>query len=322
MSFFSLFTQTFSFPTWSPKTGLPSLEGKVALITGASTGLGKATALSLAEKGAHVFCVGRSPEKTKAAIADIISKCGNSKVEFLQADLMDLASVESAANTFLARNLPLHILVNNAGIMFSPWALSNQGIESQFATNHFAHVVLTSKLMPVLEKSQPSRIVVLSSIGHIIAIPFQYGIKYPLTWEESQYDASTRYGETKLANLHFARELQARIDEKHGADSKIFVNTIHPGMVATELTRSMNSIAAAIYSFVSISQEKGALTQTFVAGSEEIEKQNLKAKYFVPYCQVAEPSAAAKDKVESTKTWEWTENILKQQYKSDWRFEL
>ncbi|KAJ3127031.1 hypothetical protein HK100_009974 [Physocladia obscura] len=323
MTFGSVLTQTFTTPKWNPKTGLPDLTGKIAIVTGASTGLGKETALNLSSKGAHVFCVGRSAEKTQAAVADIISKSGNTNVEFLQADLMDLASVESAADTFLARNLPLHILVNNAGIMESPWGLSKEGIETQFATNHFAHVVLTAKLLPVLEKSQPSRIVILSSMSHYANLSSQKGgIKYVTSWEQDKYDAFTRYGETKLANLHFARELQSRLDAKLGVDSKIYVNAVHPGIVRTELQRTMNPTAASVIQPILISAEKGALTQTYVAASEDIEKQNLKAKYFVPYCKVAEISADAQDKTQAVNTWEWTEKILKQQYKPDWTFGL
>lgn len=112
MTYGSILAQTFTItPSFNPERDLPSLESKVALVTGASTGLGKETALQLAKKGAHVFCLGRTQAKTQAAIDDIKKQTGNEKIEFIQADLMDLGSVEKAAQTFLAKKLPLHILV-------------------------------------------------------------------------------------------------------------------------------------------------------------------------------------------------------------------
>jgi retinol dehydrogenase 12 len=147
MTYSSLFKQTFWFPSWHPSTGLPDLTGKTALVTGASTGLGKITAMELARKGCKVYCLGRSKEKTMAAIDDIKRETGNEKIEFLEADLQDLDSVQEASEAFLRDSKDLHILVNNAGtlcvsnlgIMNCPYSLTKQGIESQFGTNHFAH---------------------------------------------------------------------------------------------------------------------------------------------------------------------------------------
>ncbi|KAJ3063607.1 hypothetical protein HDU98_000581 [Podochytrium sp. JEL0797] len=321
MTFGSVLTQTFTSPSWAPATGLPDLTGKVALVTGASTGLGKETALQLAMKGAHVFCLGRSAEKTNAAVADIKTKSNNPNVEFLQADLMDLVSVEQAAATFLAKNLPLHILVNNAGVMDCPFSLSKQGIESQFATNHFAHVVLTAKLLPALEKAQPSRVVVLSSMSHSANLPSNGGIVFEKVDDNAAtYNGFSRYGETKLANLHFARELQSRLDAKHGGASKVFVNAVHPGVVRTELQRDMHwGVVAMLQPFL-ISPEKGALTQIYAAAAPEIETQGIKGQYLVPYCQVAEASAEAVNKESAVKTWEWTEKMLKEKFRKDWTF--
>ncbi|KAJ3356955.1 hypothetical protein HDU83_009125 [Entophlyctis luteolus] len=321
MTLGSLLAQTFTRPTWSPATGLPDLTGKVALVTGASSGLGKETALQLALKGAHVFCVGRSAEKTQAAIDDIVTKSTNSNVEFLQADFMDLESVEAAADVFIARKLPLHILVNNAGTM-GPWAASAQGIESQFATNHFAHVVLTAKLLPVLLASQPARIVVISSMSHFANLPFGRGILYddPSITENVNYNSVFRYGETKLANVHFARELQARLDAKYGQDHKLYVNAVHPGIVKTKFIGLMPKAASIGTLPFQISIEHGALTQVYVAGSADIEKQNVKGKYFVPFCQQGEPSAKAQDKDEAVKTWEWSERMLQTRLRREWAF--
>jgi retinol dehydrogenase-12 len=116
MTYSSVLKQTFWFPSWNPSTGIPDLSGKTALVTGASTGLGKVTAMELARKGCRVFCLGRSAEKTMAAIQEIKQETGNEKIEFLQADLQDLDSVQKATEAFLLESKELHILVNNAGI--------------------------------------------------------------------------------------------------------------------------------------------------------------------------------------------------------------
>lgn len=118
MTFASIFHQTFWFPSWLPKTGIPDLTGKTALVTGASTGLGKVTAMELARKGAKVYCLGRSKEKTMAVIEEIKKETGNEKILFLQADLQDLDSVQKASDEFLKDSDQLHILVNNAGNAF------------------------------------------------------------------------------------------------------------------------------------------------------------------------------------------------------------
>ncbi|KAI9351461.1 hypothetical protein BDR26DRAFT_851100 [Obelidium mucronatum] len=216
---------------------------------------------------------------------------------------MDLFSVEKAADEFLDRKLPLHILVLNAGIMETPWGTSKQGIESQFATNHFAH------------PAQPSRIVVLASYSH------EVNMKLTTGWNQDNYNAFVRYGESKVANIHFTRELQARLDAKHGNSlCKVFVNCVHPGLVKTELTRDINQAAVLAAQPIMISTDKGAITQIFVAGAKEIESNNLKGQYFVPYCQVAEPSADAADKSQAIKTWIWTEKVMKEHFREDWTF--
>ncbi|KAJ3336289.1 hypothetical protein HDU91_001831, partial [Kappamyces sp. JEL0680] len=191
----------------------------------ANTGLGKITATELARKNAQVFCLGRSPDKCLAAVEEIKKETGNKKIHFIQMDLMDLESVEAAADSFLASNLPLHKLILNAGIMIPPFQLTKQGLESQLGVNHFAHVVLANKLFKKLEESQPSRVVVLSSIAHGNA-PYD-GIHYDDLNNKDAYNAQQRYGESKLANLHFAKALQNKFTARN-KDSQVFVNAVHP----------------------------------------------------------------------------------------------
>lgn len=326
MTYGSVATQLFTTPAFNPTKHLTSLVGKVALITGASTGLGKITATELAKKGAHVFCLGRSKEKTEAAVESIIKESGNDNVEFIQADLMDLKSVLAAANSFISRGSPLHILVNNAGIMAVPYALSKDGIESQFATNHFSHVVLTNALLPILIASQPSRIVNLSSLAHTRA-PLD-GIHYSQLLSEESYHPQSRYAETKLANIHFTRLLQKKLQmlaRSQGKECKVYVNAVHPGIVKTELSRNFAKnkdvmTNETMLKIVSIDAFRGALTQIYVAASPEIEKESSFGNYFVPYCTMAEPTLCGKSDEMALQTWNWTETVLKEKFDSDWEW--
>ncbi|KAF0698029.1 hypothetical protein As57867_011318, partial [Aphanomyces stellatus] len=137
---------------------IPTLVNKVAIVTGASAGIGLITARELAKKGCHVILACRSRTKTDPVVEAIKAVAPGATVEFMELDLMRLKSVQAFTDAFKARQLPLHILVNNAGIMAPPFALSADGIESQFATNHIAHMALTQRLLPILEASAPSRV--------------------------------------------------------------------------------------------------------------------------------------------------------------------
>ena len=300
----------YSMPRWNYNQ-LPDLTEKVALVTGASAGLGKKTSLELARKGAHVFMVGRSLEKTQRVVEEIQKETGNQKVEFLQADLMSLKSVDEAAQQFLKRSLPLHILVNNAGIMAVPFALSADGIESQMATNHLAHFLLTKLLLPVLEQSAPSRIVCLSSVAHEQA-PKKGGILFDKMNDQASYSPWSRYGETKLANLLMARHL-AKLLKERKVDN-VYVNAVHPGVVKTDLfvnAKYMTSgILRSLFSVFQISVDEGALTQVFVAGAPEIETNAYRGRYFVPYCKEANSTANGKNEALAQQLWEWSEKVV------------
>ncbi|KAJ3325329.1 hypothetical protein HDV06_004188 [Boothiomyces sp. JEL0866] len=322
----SVLRQIFSKPKFNPNNDIPSLEGKVALITGASGGIGKACALELAKKGCHVFLFGRSAEKTLPVIQEIQNLSKNDKVEFLEADLMDLAQVEKAADQFLQRGLPLHILINNAGIMHQPYKLTKNNMESQIATNHFAHAVLTNKLLGVIEASAPSRIVNVTSILH--ENPYKEGINYDTWCDEKKYNAEEQYGASKLLNVHFTLKLQEKLDAKaqaEGKEGKVYVNCVHPGVVKSNLLRN-----PANYSFffdlsfkmIGISTEHGAITQLYVATNPSVETENIKGKYFTPYHQIEDTSAMGKDVKLINKSWEWTEQQLIEKYQSEWKWTI
>jgi NAD(P)-dependent dehydrogenase (short-subunit alcohol dehydrogenase family) len=172
-----------------------------------------------------------------------------------------------------------------------------------------------------LKKSQPSRIVNLSSIAHFSS-PAD-GIHYDDLNNAEKYVPQTRYGESKMANIHFTRELQEKLLAEN-KDCKVYVNAVHPGVVKTELTRSMDfsSISKTLMGLVLIGPFKGALTQLYAAASPEIETLDLKGKYFVTYCTLAEPNAIGSDSGQAKRTWAWTQEVLQKQWKKDWKWNL
>ena len=222
---------------------IPSLEGKVFLVTGANAGIGFQMCKVLASKGATVIMAYRNPEKSRAAVEEVrkIAEQHGGKVEELLLDLGDLASVKRATEEVIAKKYQLHCLVNNAGVMRTPFGLTKDGFETQFGINHLGHFAFTGPLVPVLLETAKStgtksRIVNLTSNYH--AKGPKEGILFDnLKWEKSKgnkYDGSKAYGHSKFANVLFTQELSYRL----GKDSPILVNCVHPGFVDTELTVS------------------------------------------------------------------------------------
>ena len=207
-----------------------NLAGKVALVTGATTGLGLQTARCLAAAGAHVIVCGRTAEKCEAAVAAIREAVPSASLEFETFDLGDLATVRGGADRILGRHDRISILVNNAGVMFTPEGRTVDGFETQFGTNHLGHFVLTNRLMPAIRAAAPSRIVNLSSAGHTSS-----DVKWDdPNWETDPYDKFEAYGQSKTANILFTVEL----DRRH-RDAGVRSNAVHPGMIRTHLGRHM-----------------------------------------------------------------------------------
>ncbi|MDH3207181.1 MAG: oxidoreductase [Gemmatimonadota bacterium] len=206
------------------------LSGKMAIVTGASSGLGVETAKALASAGAEVFMPVRNRAKGEGVAEDIRSTTGNDRVEVMDMDLFVPSQVRTCAESFLARGGPLHILINNAGIMACPLLRTSEGWESQFATNHFGHFLFTQLLLPALERGAPSRVVNLSSIGHrITAVDFDdpHYVTRP-------YDKWNAYGQAKTANVLFSVGFNARY-----ADRGVTANAVHPGGIMTGLQKDL-----------------------------------------------------------------------------------
>jgi NAD(P)-dependent dehydrogenase (short-subunit alcohol dehydrogenase family) len=200
------------------------LDGAIAIVTGGYAGVGLETTRALAGAGATVIVPARTPAKARAALA------GVERVELDHLELVDPASIDAFAARFAASGRPLHLLVNNAGIMAAPLARDARGFESQLATNHIGHFQLTVRLWPALARANGARVVALSSRGHArSAVDFA-----DPHFERRPYDKWRAYGQSKTANALFAVGLDAR-----GAAHRVRVFSVHPGAVVTELGRWM-----------------------------------------------------------------------------------
>ncbi len=241
-------------------TQAPRLGQKVALVTGANTGIGRTTALALAREGAHVFLACRSEAKTKPVIEEIKRETKSDRVEFLELDLTSLDSVRGAARAFLARELPLHLLINNAGVA-GQRGITQDGFELHFGVNHLGHFLLTQLLLERLRDSAPARIVNVSSGSHYQA---KEGIDFDrLRASTPSFSGLPEYAVSKLANVLHARALAKRL-----AGTGVTAYSLHPGVVASDAWRRLPAPVAGLMKLFMISNEDGARTTLHCALSE------------------------------------------------------
>jgi NAD(P)-dependent dehydrogenase (short-subunit alcohol dehydrogenase family) len=209
---------------------IPDQRGRVAVVTGANTGLGYHTAAALAQTGAHVVLAVRNLEKGNLALARIVAACPDADVTLQELDLSSLASVRAAAAALHKAYPRIDLLINNAGVMWTPKQLTADGFEMQFGTNHLGHFALTGLLLDNLLPVRGSRVVTVSSMGHRIRAAIHFD---DLQWEH-RYDRIAAYGQSKLANLLFTYELQRQPTTTASA--------AHPGGSNTELARNLPGI--------------------------------------------------------------------------------
>jgi len=259
------------------------LRGKVAMVTGASGGLGAETARALAAKGAAVVLTARDMPKGEAVAQAIRAATGNANVEVEELELASLASVRACARRVLARHGALHILVNNAGVMACPFSTTAEGYELQFGANHLGHFLLTCLLVPALRRGAPSRVVCLTSGGHR-ASPVVFE---DIHFAQRPYDKWQSYGQAKTANVLFAVELDHRL----GA-AGVHAYAVHPGMTFTDLSRHMGQadfellqtqMAGMEIPIKSI--EAGAATSVYAATAPELDGRG---GIYLEDCHVAE----------------------------------
>ncbi|MBC8099399.1 MAG: SDR family oxidoreductase [Armatimonadetes bacterium] len=200
------------------------LDGKIALITGANSGLGKATAIGLAQLGARVVMVCRSPERGAAAQAEVIAASGNPQVDVLTVDLASQAAIRHGAASFIEQYSHLHLLVNNAGVSFAARRETVDGVEMSLAVNHLAAFLLTHSLLDVLKSSAPARII---NVGTRLNTAMDFD---DLQFAKRRYNGLQAYSQSKLGSQHFTYELARRL-----AGTGVTVNCVHPGVFKSNL---------------------------------------------------------------------------------------
>ena len=290
------------------------LHGRVAVVTGASTGIGLETARALAAAGAQVVLAARGLEKTEAAATTIRERVPDADLEVGLLDLTSLDSVRAFAVDFLAAHDELHLLVNNAGVMYTPFGHTTEGFELQFGTNHVGHFLLTCLLAPALVAGAPSRVVNLSSGGHMGS---------DIVWddpnfERREYDKFSAYGQSKTANILFSVELDRRL-----GDRGVHAYAVHPGMISTELGRYMtkDDMTALMERAKRGSSggmpprktlEQGAATTVYAATAPELDTAG---GTYLADCGVTDEHAPwARDPQSAQRLWVLSEELVGEQF--------
>lgn len=272
------------------------LHGKVVLITGATSGLGKVAAVELAKKHATVVIAGRDPARTRAAVKEVEEQGGHVAAEGLVADLSSMGEVSRLANEVVKRYARLDVLINNVGAIFAQRLSTVDGYERTFALNHLSQFLLTNLLLDRLRAGAPSRIVNVSSRAHEgAAINFDN-----LQGERGYgYGGGRAYGQSKLANIMFTYELARRL-----VGTGVTANAMHPGTVATsfgENSGGLMGFGMKIFHRFAISPEEGADTIIYLASSPEVE--GITGQYWVKRRPVRS-SPASYDESAQKRLWD------------------
>jgi retinol dehydrogenase-12 len=259
---------------------------KTFLVTGGNTGIGLATAIALARGGGRVYIACRSAERGAAAVSAIRAASGSDAVELLTLDLASLASVRSCAGAFLARDEPLHVLVNNAGVG-GQRGLTADGFELHFGVNHLGHFALTMLLLGRLGESGPgSRVVNVSSEVHYSA----KGVDFDAVRQRTSFTGTREYAVSKLCNVLFTQELARRLGAGEVTGAGVTTYALHPGVVASDIWRRVPALVRPLVTRRMITTEEGARTSVHCATSAEAAAQT---GLFYDKCQVKPASRVA-----------------------------
>lgn len=277
-----------------------------AIITGASSGIGEETTRVLALRGVHVVMAVRNTDSGNQVRAKILKDTPEAKIDVMKLDLSSMASVRSFASEFKSLDLPLNLLINNAGIMACPYTLSSDNIELQFATNHLGHFLLTNLLLDTMKKTAnesntEGRIVILSSEGHRYA--YREGIRFDKINDEASYNTLQAYGQSKLCNILHATEL-ARLFKEQGVN--ITANSLHPGSIMTNLLRYhsfINTLGNAVGKYVLKSSPQGAATTCYAALHPQA--KGVSGEYLMDN-NISSPNSQGKDTDLAKKLWEFS----------------
>jgi len=277
----------------------PDMHGRLCVVTGASSGIGRETACGLAALGARVVLVSRDRDRGERARTEIIDSTGNRKVDLLLCDLASQAQVRRLAGELLDRYDEIHVLVNNAGLILSEHRMTEDGIETTFAVNHLAPFLLTNLLIGRLENSAPARVVTVASDAHQSGI-----IDFDDLSGMSRYSSWAAYGQSKLANILFTAELARRT-----AGTGVTANCLHPGVVHTGFSRRGPAHLRFFFKIAGrflLTPEQGADTVLYLASASEIE--GATGGYYVKRRQV-QPSRTARDMSTAERLWKASQEL-------------
>lgn len=279
-----------------------AMVGKVCMVTGANSGIGKVTASALASMGATVVMVCRSAERGEAARQVVVAESGNEQVELLLADLSSMASTRAMVDAFNARHDRLDVLVNNAGALFNSYQESVDGFEMTFALNHMGYFLPTVLLLDLIKASAPARIINVSSDAHRAG-----KVDFDDLQNRKKYSAFGVYAETKLENVLFTKELARRLE-----GTGVTVNALHPGFVRTNFGNNATGNGFAgmalnlISKLIAITPEQGAETSIYLASSPEVE--GVSGAYFDKK-KAVKPANQANDEVAARRLWAESERL-------------
>jgi retinol dehydrogenase-14 len=280
------------------------MNGKICLVTGASSGIGKATALGLAKMGATVVMVCRDATKGQSALNEIKQKSNNPSIDLLLADLSSQVEVRRLATEYKSKYQQLHVLINNAGVYYTKRHVTVDGLEAMFAVNYLAHFLLTNLLLDIIKRSAPARIINVAGAYHA-----KGKISFDDLQGEKDFDGQRANHQSKLADVLFTYELARRLKR-----AGVTANCLHPGMVATDLIDKDRDFPVFFKYLYKLSRPlmkspaKGAETSISLASSPEVE--GVTGQYFVNK-KIAKSSPESRDVQLAQRLWEVSEKLAK-----------
>lgn len=269
-----------------------TLKGRTVLVTGSTDGIGKATAVELALRGAKVLLHGRDSEKGQKVLEEIVNSTGNKSSEFIEVDLASQGQVRKLASDVKKGQDELHVLINNAGTFQPQRRLTEDGLETTFAVNHLAPFLLTNELLDLLKRSAPSRIITVASMAH-----WNAKVDWNNLQGERHYDGFQAYALSKLGNILFTYALARRLQ-----GTGVTANCLHPGVIRTKLLR------AGFGDYPGATPKEGARTSVYLASSPEVE--GISGRFY-ENCRPAQSSPISHDRDLQEMFWQISMKLIK-----------